>query len=402
LPGGDLELQIHLRERRRRRIIESRNVNRSSGYTRAARSRALTIGIFAEAPLLFLAFYVWLIGIKDDWKMQDFAAVRSAAISVLHGHSPYPLPDPQVLSRAHELVYPPLVAYLFVPFAAVPSGVAAPLYFFLTLCALAATLRLAGVHDWRCYGVVMLWYPTIGCLGTGALGPFLALLLAISWRLRDRPAISAPVLAAAIVAKLFLWPLVLWLVATRRWRAAAASAVWAVALFLVPFTPLGWQALRGYPHLLRTLDGVFGHVSFSADVFFRAVGLSPHGADAAVVMLGALLAIAVFVLGARKDDPAAFTVALAAALLVSPIVWMHYYILLVVPIGISAPTLSAAWFAPLVCWGSPELESFGSLRRLIFGLGAVAAVSLAVVYRRRPPLGRYETFDLHGVRGARS
>ena len=373
-----------------------------SGDAPTARRRVLTVGVFAEAPVIFLAFYVWLIGIKDGWKMQDFAAVRSAGVAVLHGHSPYPPADPQVLSRAHELVYPPLVAYLFAPFAAMPNGIAAPLYFFLMLGALAATLRVAGVRDWRCYGVVMLWYPTIGCLGTGALGPILALLLASAWRFRDRPAIGAPVLAAAIVAKLFLWPLVLWLVATRRWRAAAASAIWAAALFLVPFAPLGTHALDRYPHLLRTLDGVFGDVSFSASAFFHAAGLSHHRADAAVIVLGALLALAVLVLGARKEDHAAFAVAVAAALLLSPIVWMHYYVLLVVPIAISAPMLSAVWFAPLACWGSPELESFGSLRRLILGLAAVAVVTVAVVYRRTPRLRGYETFDLHGVGGART
>jgi hypothetical protein len=230
------------------------------------KGRGLTIGVFVEAPLIFLAFYIWLIGIKDGWKLQDFAALRSAAIAVLHGHSPYPPPDPQVLLQAHELVYPPLVAYLFAPFAAMPNSVAAPLYFFLMLGALAATLRVAGVRDWRCYGLVMLWYPTVGCLGTGALGPFLALLLATAWRFKDRAALAAPALATAIVAKLFLWPLVLWLVATRRWRAAAAVVGWAAALFLIPFVPLGWHVLRGYPHLLRTLDGVFGNVAFSAEV----------------------------------------------------------------------------------------------------------------------------------------
>src|SRR5207248_4884811 len=125
--------------------------------------RALSLGMFVEAPLIFLAFYVWLVGIRSGWQMQDFEALRSAGLSVLHGRSPYPPPDPRVLIEAHQLVYPPLVAYLFVPFALLPYGVAAPLYFFGLLAALAGALAVLGVRDWRCYGAVLLWYPTVAC-----------------------------------------------------------------------------------------------------------------------------------------------------------------------------------------------------------------------------------------------
>jgi glycosyl transferase family 87 len=350
-----------------------------------ARDRVLRAGLFLEAPLIFVAFYVWLIGIKGGWQMQDFAAVRSAALSVLHGHSPYPPPDPAVLIKARELVYPPLVAYLFVPFAILPYGVAAPLYFFLSIGALIGAIAVAGVRDWRCYGAIMLWYPTVACLGTGALGPLLALLLALVWRYRNRPGIAAPVLAVAIVAKLFLWPVLLWLAATRRWRAAFATAGTAGVFFLLPFAPLGWPVLRSYPHLLRSLDGVFGGVGFSASTFFRALGASTFAAHTAVVAVGVLLAALVLYVGlGRGDDGAAFALALATALLLSPIVWMHYYVLLVVPIAVAAPTLSPAWFVPMLCWGSPELESFGSMRRLVFGIGAVAATAVLSARARRP------------------
>src|SRR5205823_14687078 len=124
------------------------------------------------------------------------------------------------------------------------------------------------------------------------------------------------------------------------------------------------------PSLLHTLDGVFGSASFSTSALLKAVGASPGVADAGVVAAGSVLILAVLFVGyVRRSDRLAFTIALAAALLLSPIVWMHYYVLLVVPIAIAQPRLGVLWFAPLLYWASPELESFGEARRLVVGIG---------------------------------
>lgn len=351
-----------------------------------ARRSPLSVAVFIEAPLIFVAFYVWLVGIKGGWHMQDFAAFRAAAESVLHGHSPYPPSDPAALLEARALVYPALVAYLFVPFALLPYGVAAPLYFFSLLAALLGTLRVLQVRDWRCYGAVMLWYPTVGCLGTGAIGPLLALLLALVWRYRSKPVVAAAALSVAVVAKLFLWPMGLWLLATRRWRAAVLTACLGAGAFVLPFLPLGWHLLRSYPKLLRALDGVFGPVSFSATTLFRAFGASPTLARVGVLALGAMLILGVLFTGLiRRNDRAAFMVALAAALLLSPIVWMHYYVVLVVPIAIAMPRLGAPWLVPLLFWASPELESFGELRRLLIGVGVMLTTCLLTALRTPAP-----------------
>jgi len=344
--------------------------------------RPLSLALFLEAPLIFLAFYVWLVGVRGHWRMQDFMAVRGAAGQLLHGRSPYPDADPATLLAAKHLVYPPLVGYLFAPFAALPYAVAAPLWFFLVPALLAGSLALLGVRDPRCYGVVFLWYPTVACLGTGALGPLLVLLVACAWRWRHRPGVVAPTLALAVVAKLFLWPLVVWLLATRRFRAAALTCATALVVLIVPFAPLGSHAaLHEYPQLLRSLDGIFGPASFSGTTFFRALGITGHGAVVIVLLVTAALVLWAFVLGRRGGDATALTVALLAALLASPIVWMHYYVLLVVPIALARPRLSGLWLLPLLYWASPELESFGELRRLAVGIGVTTAVALVSVRR---------------------
>jgi len=279
-----------------------------------------------------------------------------------------------VLAHATQLVYPPLVAYLFTPFAVLPYSVAGPGYFVLLLASLALTLRLLGVRDWRCFAAVLLWYPVAGCLGTGAISPLLAVLLAIAWRWRHRAGIPAVAIAMACVAKLFLGPLVLWLIATRRWRETGLTVAVAAAMFLAPFASLGTGVLHGYPKLLRALDSTFGPRSFSAFTLFHSLGASTAVTRLLVVCLGVALASALFWLASRRRDADAFTIAIAAALILSPIVWMHYYVLLMVPIAIARPKLSGLWFVPLLYWFSPRLESEGDLRRLLIGIGVTAAI----------------------------
>jgi alpha-1,2-mannosyltransferase len=204
----------------------------------------------------------------------------------------------------------------------------------------------------------------------------------VSWRHRARPLVAASALSIALVAKLFLWPVALWLLATRRWRATLLTAALASVALLVPFVPLGWGAPRSYEKLLRALDGVFGPVSFSANTMFRTFGASAALARADVVALGVVLVSLLLLVGLRRgSDHGAFTIALAAALLLSPIVWMHYYVVLVVPIAIAQPRLGLVWFAPLLYWASPELESFGDARRLLVGIGVTVMTCLLAAMR---------------------
>ena len=46
-----------------------------------------------------------------------------------------------------------------------------------------------------------------------------------------------------------------------------------------------------------------------------------------------------------------FTLAIAAALTLSPIVWLDYFALAMVPLAIARPRLSWIWFLPLATWG---------------------------------------------------
>jgi alpha-1,2-mannosyltransferase len=346
--------------------------------------KPLSVAFFVQTPLICVAFTVWFVAVRRGWVMQDFMAVRSGAKDVLRGVSPYPAANAAAVAKASSLVYPPFTAYVFVPFALLPYAVGACAYVVLLLAAVPAALWLIGVRDWRCYGVVFMWAPLLACLRVGALGPVLVLLAAAAWRYRDRAVLAGFLLAAVISLKLFLWPLAFWPLAMRRWRASAATFAFTAAALFVPFVPLGTHVLRAYPHLLQVLDGVFGPVSFSSVALFEAMGASPHAAAAGLVCLALVLMGLLVVLARGADgDRRAFVLGVGASLLLSPIVWTHYYVLLALPLALTRPRLTRAWLIPLVLWSAPALESHGNLRLLLTGIAIVVSV-VAVCIR---PIG---------------
>jgi len=94
------------------------------------------------------------------------------------------------------------------------------------------------------------------------------------------------------------------------------------------------------------------------------------------VVLGVALALLILWLGRRAEgDRLAMTAAVGAALLLSPIVWVHYYVLLLVPVALARPRLAGLWFVPLFFWSTHTLESNGELWRLFTALALTIAVT---------------------------
>src|SRR5205085_8067125 len=95
---------------------------------------------------------------------------------------------------------------------------------------------------------------------------------------------------------------------------------------------------------------------------------------------------------ARRDrEVAALTLVLAASLAASPIVWMHYFLLLLVPIALTRPRLSWLWFVPLAYYPLGEAAwPAGDARKLAIGLVVTLAVFAAVL------LPRLRRFDVAG------
>ena len=319
----------------------------------------------------------------------DFSIFLGAGDDVLAGGNPYSEPGTIEGPGDAPYAYPPVLAVLVAPLAVLPERVAdifvpGVAFSLLLIVAVVGALLLFGVRDWRCYPVALLYPPTVETVEYGAVGPLLLLLVALLWYVRDRELLAGGTGALAIVLKGFLWPLALWLAMTRRIRAAALAVVGAAVLALASWAVVAFRGLADYPDLLRTLVDVEAENSYSALAVLRMLELPESVANVLVYLLGALLLLlawrAARGTGSPDDrDRRSLILVLAAALVLTPILWLHYLVLLLAPIALARPRLSLLWLFPLVL---TLFELLGWYRGWPRGDGealvSVAAVAMAV------------------------
>jgi alpha-1,2-mannosyltransferase len=326
---------------------------------------------FFWLPSCVVGFAFWFL-MRADRALGDFPIFRAASKAVLQGRSPYAAPDPGALAHFDTFVYPPAAAFLLSPIALVPYTVGSALMFVLGVTAILAALRVLDVRDWRCYGLAALSAPAVDSLALGALTSFLLLGTALTWHYRDRPAVCGIAASLSAAVKLFLWPLGLWLLVTRRLRAAAAFALIATLAVLLGWAAIDFAGFQSYPHLLRVLSRLEAGVSYSPIALLRLSGSAPL----ASLVLIAVLAIVVPLAARGPDgDRRSFTVAVLGSLLVTPVLWLHYLALLFVPIALYRPRLSPLWFVPLVLWATPTGRSEGATWKIALALLVTAIVA---------------------------
>lgn len=287
-----------------------------------------------------------------------------AGRDVLQGHDPYRL---QFLAHQVELMrrglpaigrseqsafsvplYPAPANLAVVPLSLLPFGIAGVLYTFLSLAAFVGGLRLLGVRDWRCVIVAVGSYPFLYGLMLGSIGPWLVLGSAIAWQFRDRAWVAGLTVAGVVVVKIFPWPLAVWLLITRRYRALAIAVASGVVITLGAWLIVGIRTLATYPRMLSDATLLQQGRATSPAAIMLALGASPALADALTVVVAvALLGLAWFEGRHRGATRQAFALGIIAALLSTPIVWQHYMVLLFVPIALLRPRLSPIWFVPL-------------------------------------------------------
>jgi hypothetical protein len=271
-------------------------------------------------------------------------------------------------------IYTVLTALVATPLTLVPVGVADVLMTVLLIASAVAIPYLVGVRDPRVYGAAFLWPSLLSGVQTGNLTLLLGLVAALAWRYRSRRFLPGLLVGLAVAAKVFMWPLAIWLIATKRFSAAIAAASVGVAsiLLMLPFgNPLD------YFRVARSNAEVFGKQAYSVYVLLGCSGI----ARIAWLVLAAFALLAIFLPTDRSTlvgDRSSFTLAITACILCSPIVWIHYFALLLVPLAITRPRFGPLWLAPLIYW----LVPFGDPSRwqivvVLADMGVVAAVLVA-------------------------
>jgi Glycosyltransferase family 87 len=344
-------------------------------------------------PLALAALYLWL-AVKGGVFAVDFRhAFWPAGEHVLHGESPFPPVTPDALATGTAFVYPAVAALLFAPFALVPAGVAGALFVAMLVAATALALRAVDVRDWRCYAATLLWAPVLSGLQTANLTLLLALGLALLWRWRDRSLVSGATAGALLAMKLFFWPLAVWLVASRRYAGAVWAAVAALALLVGGWAVLSFAGLTDYVPALRMLARLEERASYTPLAAGLKLGLGFEAARALGLLVAAtVLGAAVVLARRRRDDERSFVLALVACVLFSPVVWLHYYGLLVPALGILRPRFSVVWLTPLILLFCPARPT-GPSGWALFVLATFALVLTVGLTTRREARVRLATAD---------
>src|SRR5664279_601911 len=186
----------------------------SRGLSTHRHTAQIPVGWLTASLLLSLA--AWVVFIRPVVPL-DFNVFLSGGRAVAHGHSPYPaLASPQVWSGS-AFVYPWLTAWLFAPAAAVSPHAAVLVMAAASIACVIGGVRLVAGRRFGPVVWVLLASPTIVGLQMGTLNAVLFLGACAAWRWRDHPARAGIAIGLLITLKVLCWPLIGWLLLTRRW-----------------------------------------------------------------------------------------------------------------------------------------------------------------------------------------
>ena len=287
----------------------------------------------------------------------DLSFYWTAADHLLHGEPIYSaaqLSGPYAPQGQDGFLYPPPFAALAIPLVwMAPAGarIAEWLWSGLGLVLLVAVAlalhrsehlgerfaALRGRGRWLIVIAAVTFPPVIGELSIGNVHILLLGLLTLAWigiRRGDATGdwLTGMGIGAAAVIKVFPGVLVLWLLLTGRFRAAAASVIAAAVLVLATLPITGIEPWQQYPTVLANLAAV----ADVTDTISPTIWLEPYlGFSPArwiVTAVGVIVLALAAIRGRREPAPAAsFGVAVVISVLIAPNVFHHYLAIFVLP-----------------------------------------------------------------------
>jgi hypothetical protein len=361
-----------------------RGEHRTLRSSRADLARAAERLLLGVLPVLSVPIVLILAHPLHNFAVDFHSWYWPAGRRVLEGRSPYTTAPLQALN------YPAPAALMFVPFALLPHAIADWTFSALVLASVPASLWLLDVRDWRIYGIVMFWQPVIIGYETANVSLLVLLGLAAVWRFRDRAALAGSVLAVLISVKVFVIPVAIWLLATRRLRAVLWVMAGAATLNLIGWAVLGFDQIPVYVKLLSRFAGLTERWGYSPIALALHLGAGQLLADTTGFAAAAAVVIVSLSSGGASRDRIVFSACVAACLLASPVVESHYLALMILPLALARPTLMPLWALPLLLLVTPA--NFPADWQRVLALGVAAAVvGASIVSAPREPsaaLGR--------------
>jgi hypothetical protein len=358
---------------------------------------------------------IFLQSIRTTWENgNDFFQDWTSARNILEGRSAY-LPLSEAISFYHPHVegkrppaahyrwnaHPPSSVLATLPLALLDYPEAGTLWNRLGLIAMAVSLGLIihelkfRVHVWSIFPIAamgLLCSPIRAQVALGQWNAPLLLLLTLAWiaERRGRNLWAGAFVGVAVALKLFPIFFLLYFTIRRRWSAAAAVCFWTIVLTLLTITALGLDTYRDYfNHVLPSLEqfgsgwpnaslGAFWAKNFAKGASYYGLYIEPVIKAPLLAYTGMVLSYAsvlvitsFFVNRSRwvcknklSYRDLCYALTMVTMLLLTPICWDHYLLLLALPLALIWARLShsnlhrlalvvlvtAIWLGPNELW----------------------------------------------------
>ena len=284
----------------------------------------------------------------------DYQAYAHAAQRLLDGR---PLYDANVdIAGGFAIyLYPPPFALAVVPFTLLPGSLGTWAWLCVLVVAFLAGTAILPVRSgvrWTIVLLAALSLPFLYSVKLGQVGPLLYLCFAIGWWSLDRPVGLGLAVAAGALTKVQPALLFVWMTFTRRWRAVLFGIVACAAAALIATLITGATTWADYVALLgRVSQPVTTPKNMTPGAVAWRAGASLAVATAVQwASVVATLGIAAFA-WFRRDAATGFIVGVVASQLLSPLLWDHYAMLLLLPVALLLERRQ--WWAiliPLATW----------------------------------------------------
>jgi hypothetical protein len=336
-------------------------------------SRTHTVVLLSAVA--FLHTILLIAHLRDRVTRFDFSVFFASAVAMRSGMNPYLADLRQIGDPLHLEIWPlihttstPTFLLGFIPFAYVPEREGYWIWFGITIAALsvAIALMLVGVKsglpsplNWVLLDAILLYPPLNDHLAFAQVQILLLMLLLLVMRAlaNGRDVAAGFILAFAVMLRAFPLVLALYLIVTRRWRTLLSMTIGIGVIGSVTVAGVGWNIVSTFvegaalsvSHHPVSLPINVALGAFVTRLFWYVFGPALSAGvelarKAAVILIG--LAVVSLSIRAtlrtadgRDSSLRAFGLWIVVSIMLSPIAWIHYLVLFLIPfvqIAISA------------------------------------------------------------------
>ena len=280
----------------------------------------------------------------------DFMVFYDAATKLLHGINPFPNPDSSFVFSGKAYVYPTWDLLIIAPFTLFSPHLASLIFVAASSLCYTIALRLLRGPSPLVVLTVSVMTPVLISMQMGTMTPLMFLGLAIVWRFRDSLVVAGIIVAFLATLKLFLMPVLLFFLVTKRWRTFALALLTVAVLISASFA-FGPISIISYVHILLVLSAHEMSFGWSLSGVLRS--LLPYSIINQALLGGLILSMLAGIIvfhNKSRDDASTFVGVVIVALLATPILWSSYLPLLLCVTLILKTTDKALALLGLFTW----------------------------------------------------